>query len=183
MRKLNEADNELIYEELCEQGKNVELIDNEIYCSSFPSKIHNKITMRITAKLDDFFYKKPCDVYSEQIEVILEKSKIKPDVFVVCPKDNTIETKGESILTVPSLIIEVVSKSNASLDTLTKMELYARYGVEEYCLIYQDGSLVQLKLEENLFRTIKVYGKNDIYKSIKFEGLEIDLSRIFYDIN
>ena len=183
MRKLNEVDNNLIYQELCAQGKDVELIDNEIYYSSFTSKTHNKITMRFTAKLDDFFYKKHCEVYSEQIEVILDESKVKPDVFVVCSKNEIIKTKGESIIIVPSLIIEVVSKGNASLDTLTKMELYARYGVEEYCLVYQDGSLVQLKLEENLFRTIKVYERNDIYKSIKFEGLEIDLARVFYDID
>lgn len=182
MRKLNELDNQLIYEELCKQGKLVEIIDNEIYYSSFTSKVHNKITLRLAAKLDEFFYDKKCDVYSEQIEVILDESKVKPDIFVVCPENEIIETKGESIVTVPTLIMEVVSKGNASLDTLTKMELYARYGVKEYCLVYQDGSVVQLILEENLFKAIKVYNREEIYKSKAFNELEIDLKRIFYGI-
>lgn len=47
--------------------------------------------------------------------------------------------KGQSFLTIPTLIFEVVSPSNASLDTITKMELYAKFGIKEYNLIYQEG--------------------------------------------
>ncbi|MGL5417527.1 MAG: Uma2 family endonuclease [Clostridium sp.] len=182
MRNLNISNNDLIYEELCAQGKAVELIDSEIYYSSFTSKAHNKIATRIAAKLDDHFYSTPSVVYSEQIEVILDENKVKPDVFVVCPEDDSIKTKGDSILTVPTLIFEVVSKSNASLDTLTKMELYARYKVEEYCLVYQDGSVVQLILEDNLFRPVKVYNPNDTYTSLAFPNLSFPLDRIFHNI-
>ena len=107
----------------------------------FTSKNHNAITIRLSSKLDDFFFDKKCRVFSEQIEVILnESSKVKPDVFVVCPNDDgKFEERGESYLTVPTLIFEVVSESNAKLDTIEKMNLYSIYGVKEYCLVYQDG--------------------------------------------
>ncbi|MGL5616850.1 MAG: Uma2 family endonuclease [Sarcina sp.] len=65
------------------------------------------------------------------MEVILENDRVKPDVFVVCKDINKEFNKiGQSFLTIPSLIFEVVSHSNASLDTITKMELYAKAGIK-----------------------------------------------------
>lgn len=176
--------NELVYEELCKSfnGK-VELIDGEIICSSFTSVNHNKITIGISGKIQDFLFGKSCEVYSEQIELLLGEDKFKPDIFVVCPKgDNEIKRKGESILEKPTIIFEVVSDSNASLDTIKKMYLYAVHGIKEYNLIYQDGTLTQYKLYGDYYRPFRIYNKNEIYKSIEMEGLEIDLNRIFYFI-
>ncbi|MGL4992216.1 MAG: Uma2 family endonuclease [Sarcina sp.] len=182
MNKLLKENNQTLYEELCKQGKLVELIDNHIYWNNFNSKIHNKLTMRLSAEFDKYFRDKPCEVYSEQIEVILGDNKIKPDIFVVCGENEKINSKGESILTIPKLIIEVVSKSNASLDTITKMDLYSRYLIEEYCLIYQDGSIVQMILEDGIYRANKIYTKDTVYISTTFPNIKIDLSDIFYGL-
>lgn len=182
MNKLLRENNEILYEELCKQGKLVELIDSEIYYSSFTSKIHNKLTMRLSSELDRYFRDKSCEVYSEQIEVILGENKVKPDIFVVCGKDEKISSKGESILTTPTLIMEVVSKSNASLDTITKMDLYARYEIPEYCLVYQDGSIVQMILEDGIYRANKIYDKDSIYISSAFPEIKINLAEIFYGL-
>ncbi|MGL4850592.1 MAG: Uma2 family endonuclease [Clostridium sp.] len=178
------SNNEAIYEELCRSfnGK-VELLDGEIICSSFTSVNHNKITIGLSGKIQDFLFGKNCEVYSEQIELLLGEDKFKPDVFVVCPKDNDeIKRKGESILEIPTIIFEVVSDSNASLDTIKKMYLYAVHGVKEYNLIYQDGTLTQYKLYEDYYRPFRIYNRNEVYKSIEMEDLEIDLNRIFYFI-
>ncbi|MGL5616474.1 MAG: Uma2 family endonuclease [Sarcina sp.] len=182
---LIKRDNKEIYETLCKTTDDkVEMINNEIYCSSFTSKNHNIITGRLFAKLDDFLYGKPCKVFSEQIEVILsEDSKVKPDIFVVCPNETgEFEELGQSYITVPILIFEVVSESNAKLDTIEKMNLYSTYGIKEYCLVYQDGRIEQYILHNDYYRVANVYSSKDIYKSIVFENLEIDLNRIFSDI-
>lgn len=180
--KEREDNKDFSYEELCKtfDGK-VELIDGEIICSSFTSMNHNKITIGISGKIQDFLFGKSCEVYSEQIELLLGDDKFKPDVFVVCPKNNEeIKKQGESILETPTVVFEVVSDSNASLDTVKKMYLYAMHGIKEYNLVYQDGTLTQYKLHGDYYRAYKVYNKDDIYKSIELKGLEIDLKRIFY---
>lgn len=182
---LIQQDSNEIYESLCKtSSEKVEMINGSIYCSSFTSKNHNTITIRLSSKLDDFFYDKKCRVFSEQIEVILnETSKVKPDVFVVCPNDDgKFDELGQSYLTVPTLIFEVVSESNAKLDTIEKMNLYSIYGVKEYCLVYQDGRVEQYILHNDYYRVANVYTSEDIYKSIVFDEVEIDLKRIYAGI-
>ncbi len=174
-------DDRQAYEELCNsyRGK-VEMIDNTIYCSSSTSQNHNKITGRIYSKLDDYFMGSCCEVFSEQIEVILsEEDLVKPDIFVVCNK----ESRGQSIITVPSLVFEVISKSNAKLDTIKKMNLYACYGIKEYCLVYQDGVVAQFILDGDTYKINEKYNKTDLYESVVFSDLKIDLSRIFLGID
>ncbi|WP_297635916.1 hypothetical protein [uncultured Clostridium sp.] len=57
---LIKQDSNEIYETLCKTSEDkIEMINGEIYCSSFTSKNHNIITGRFFAKLDDFFYGKP----------------------------------------------------------------------------------------------------------------------------
>ncbi len=102
---------------------------------------------------------------------------------MVCPKeDGKFEEAGQSYLTVPTLIFEVVSESNAKLDTIEKMNLYSIYGVEEYCLVYQDGRIEQYILHNDYYRVSNIYNNTDRYKSVVFKDLEIDLNRIYLDI-
>lgn len=60
--------NELIYDEICKSfsGK-VELIDSKIICSISDSINHNKITIGLSRKIQDFLFGKSCEVYSEQM--------------------------------------------------------------------------------------------------------------------
>lgn len=162
----------------------LEFVNFSIYAKSFTSVTHNTIVNRINARIDSFLFKKPCRVFSEQIEVILGKDRVKPDVFVVCKdKDDKFNMRGQSFLTIPSLVFEVVSPSNASLDTVEKMSLYARFGIKEYNLVYQEGMVHQYVLNEfGSYYAKNSYKINDIYKSLALEGLEIDLNRVFEDL-
>ncbi|MGL4875793.1 MAG: hypothetical protein ACRC30_14210 [Clostridium sp.] len=74
----------------------------------------------------------------------------------------------------------MVSHSNARLDTVTKMDLYAKSGIEEYNLVYQEREIHQYKLNEyGVYYLNKSYKKNDVYKGIALEGLDIDINTIF----
>ena len=160
----------------------LEYIDGYIYAKSFTSINHNIITGNIVADLVFYLKKKSCTVFSEQIEVIMGKDRVKPDVFVVCKKDGNddFEKKGQSFLTIPSLIFEVVSKSNATLDTITKMQLYAKFGVREYNLVYQEGTIQQYTLtEEGTYYLNRSYDIRDIYESLEFKDFSLELKDVF----
>ncbi|MGL4875341.1 MAG: Uma2 family endonuclease [Clostridium sp.] len=159
----------------------LEFINGYIYAKSFTSINHNRIVNRINARIDDYLGEKPCMVLSEQIEVVLGEDRVKPDVFVVCKNhEGKYERIGQSFITIPTLIFEVVSHSNARLDTVTKMDLYAKSGIEEYNLVYQEGEIHQYKLNEyGVYYLNKSYKKNDVYKGIALEGLDIDINSIF----
>ena len=162
----------------------VEYVEGYIYAKSFSSVKHNRIITRLGGKIEDYLDNKPCAVLSEQIEVILGSDRVKPDIFVVCrDKNDSFEMKGQSFLTIPTLIFEVVSPSNASLDTVVKMELYAKFGIKEYNLVYQEGTVHQFKLNEyGVYYLENSYKKEDEYLSISLDSLKIDLSRIFKNL-
>lgn len=163
----------------------LEFIGGYIYAKSFSSIKHNTIVNRINAKIDEYLFDKPCRVFSEQIEVILGKDRVKPDVFVVCKKSDKdkFKTIGQSFLTIPTLIFEIVFPSNASLDTITKMDLYAKAGIQEYNLVYQEGEIHQYKLNEyGAYYLNKLYKNNDVYESITMRNLKFNINSIFRDL-
>lgn len=171
-------------EEFLEEEKKVEYpleyLNGYIYAKSFTSIEHNTIISNIMADLVYYLKGKDCRAFSEQIEVIMGKDRVKPDIFVVCKENNEFKKKGQSFLTIPTMIFEVVSKSNSSLDTITKMELYAKFGVKEYNLVYQEGYVQQYKLtEDETYYLNKAYDIRDEYKSIEFEDFTCRLQEIF----
>ncbi|MGL5414509.1 MAG: Uma2 family endonuclease [Clostridium sp.] len=174
------------FEELEKESKEIlEFIDGYIYAKSFSSINHNTIIGNIQAELRSYLKGKDCNVYMEQIEVILGEDRVKPDVFVVCKnKNGEFYKKGQSFITVPRLIFEVVSKSNARLDTVKKMDLYARAGVEEYNLVYQEGYIHQYKLNEEVecYYLHESYKIEDTYESIVFPEFKESLKDIFEDV-
>lgn len=98
-----------------------------IVLSSSTSIKHNKIISMLNFKLMSFLDKSKCDVYTESIEVIFRNNeevyKFKPDVFVMCEEK---KMKGESFISPPKIIFEVISKSTAGHDYITKLDVYQR---------------------------------------------------------
>ena len=162
----------------------VEFEDGHILVSSLNSIIHNLLIKRISRNLDKYLNPKGCDSFTESIEIILDKDekiyRFKPDIFILL-KDQ-LNIVGQSIKGTPSLIFEVISKSNFNHDTVYKRKYYADCGVLEYCLVYQDGSIEQLRLEEGMYRVINILKENDIYNSIAFPGVNFKLNDIFLEL-
>ena len=162
----------------------VEFEDGHILVSSLNSIIHNLLIKRISRNLDKYLNPKGCDSFTESIEIILDKDekiyRFKPDIFILS-KDQ-LNIVGQSIKGTPSLIFEVISKSNFIHDTVYKRKYYADCGVLEYCLVYQDGSIEQLRLEEGMYRVINILKENDIYNSIAFPGVNFKLNDIFLEL-
>lgn len=161
----------------------LEYINGYVYARSFSSMVHNKIVTRINGEIDRFLRGKPCQVFSEQIEVILGENRVKPDVFVVCKEKNEFRKVGQSFLTIPKIVFEVVSPSNASLDTIVKMDMYAKFGIKEYNLVYQDGRIYKYILNEvGDYYCESDYRKGEKYVSSAIMGLSIDTSFVFDDL-
>lgn len=151
-----------------------------VVLSSNTSIQHNKIISRLNFKLMSFLEKSKCDVYTESIEVIFRNNKelykYKPDVFVIC-EDNT--RQGESFTSAPKIIFEVISKSTASHDYITKLDVYQRFGVLEYNLVEQDGYIVQYSLIDSQYKITNVFKNKDSYVSSVCSDITINLEDIF----
>lgn len=151
-----------------------------IYLSSNTSIRHNQIITNINMYLSMYLKNSKCRAYSEQIEVIFKADndirKYKPDLFVMCD-DAT--RNGESFVSPPKLIFEVISKSTSSHDYITKLAVYQKYGVLEYNIVEQSGKIIQYSLEDGNYVIADVYKNHDEYRSTAFPDLRINLKDIF----
>ena len=152
---------------------------NGIVVNMSPTSIkHNRIVNNIVFEMKKFFKGTNCEVFSEQIGVIFEdnnsKYEFQPDVFVICDG----KTKGEKFISSPCIVFEVLSKATASNDLFSKPLVYEKFGVTEYNIVNQDGSILQYGLKDGNYEVIANYKKNDWYKSIVYADLKFWLGDI-----
>lgn len=153
---------------------------NGLVVNMSPTSIkHNIIVNNIVFEMKKFFKGTNCKVFSEQIGVIFQDDKSKyefqPDVFVICDG----KTKGEKFISTPCIIFEVLSKATASNDLFDKPKIYERFGVIEYNIVNQDGSILQYGLKDGSYEVVANYTKDDTYESIVYPDLKILLKDIF----
>jgi Uma2 family endonuclease len=170
-----------------DDDKRYEIIDGEVFDMTSPSFTHQKISLELATQLAIFFDGKPCEVICAPFDVILSDEAIRneeiatvvqPDIMVVCdPKK--IEERG--IVGAPDLLIEIISPSTSSKDSIIKRELYERHGVKEFWLVHPVDRLVRVyKLGKD-----GLYGREDVYDSSaqidcgQFAGLSVDCRLVF----
>lgn len=175
------------YEEFLKITRDIEraeFIDGDIILQATPTAEHQNIVLNIASEFKKFFKGKTCKPYIAPFDIILEKEneetkRVQPDVFVIC--DSFDNTKNQ-YNGVPSLVVEVVSPSNASDDYIKKLNLYMKFGVKEYWIVSAKNKNVlmfNLNEETKCYDEPILYSRDDKVKSIIFEGLCIDLKSIF----
>lgn len=126
-----------VYKNLPE-GTLAELIDNVIYMSPPPVKIHQQMLQTIFRRLSEAIEDSNLgEIIVAPFDVYLDRSSnaVQPDITVIL-KGN----KGESrpnghFCGIPDFIIEVISPGNKDHDLVRKKELYERFGVPEYWIV------------------------------------------------
>lgn len=118
-----------------------ELIDGVIYdMTPAPSRLHQRISMDLAAKIHGQLVKGPCEVYTAPFDVRLLPAGtdvsddkidtlVQPDIVIVCDQAK-LDDRG--CLGAPDLIIEIMSPATAAKDLKIKRDLHERHGVKEY---------------------------------------------------
>ena len=118
-------------------GERAELIDGQLYNMAPPSRIHQKLVMKLSASIQQHIDSKrgSCEVYPAPFAVNLnadDKTYVEPDISVICDT-NKLTDRGCS--GAPDLVIEVVSPSSSRMDYIIKLNLYMAAGVREYWIV------------------------------------------------
>jgi Uma2 family endonuclease len=80
----------------------------------------------------------------------------------------------------PDLVIEVISPSSRSKDSVQKLYDYAAIGVPDYWLIDpQARTLPRLSLREGAYSIVEAVEGDATFRPEGFDGLEIDLGRLW----
>ena len=162
-----------------------ELIDGVIQMAPSPNLVHQKLSLRISSTLYQWFRdnKKHCEIFTEPADVFLKENLIlKPDIFVVCDLEKLTTNRCNGI---PDLVIEILSPrtKNNDLPGGAKFRAYEEFLLKEYWIVdpldERNITLTQFVLEDETLTQKQIYTKHDIIQSHIFPDMRINLEECF----
>ena len=119
------------------EGTRAELIDGKFYDMAPPSRIHQRLVLKLASVIDQYItnHHGNCQVYPSPFAVNLDaddKDWVEPDISVICDP-NKLTDRGCS--GAPALIIEIVSPSSRKMDYSLKNAIYSQADVREYWIV------------------------------------------------
>ena len=154
-----------------------EIINGEAYnMTPAPSVRHQTVVgnlyLRLRTKTGS-----PCYVGIAPTDIVFDEyNVVQPDVFVVCDKNKV----GEKAITgAPDLVIEVVSPATEVKDKREKKNLYERFGVAEYLLVFPERDYVErYLLQEGKYGAPEIVNWDETINIVTLD-MEINLWEIF----
>ncbi|WP_162340728.1 Uma2 family endonuclease [Cyclobacterium salsum] len=169
----------------------VELIKGKIFkkAAAAPRRIHQRISIKLAAKLYNFLEAKPCQVYDAPFDVRFPKASkedekihdvVQPDICVIC---DTEKLDDRGCIGAPDLIVEILSPSNSKTELKHKFELYESHGVREYWIIHSETQdlLIYSLINEKYVPSI-LFTSGHVVESKVIKGFKLDLEAFFGDI-
>jgi prevent-host-death family protein len=175
------------YEEFLKMVENSDLryeyIDGEVYLLSSPAYSHQVSVGEILIIFHNWFKGEKCKPLTAPFDVTLIKGKdnvnvVQPDIIVICDTDK-IDASGK-YHGVPTLAVEVLSRSTRRKDMIKKLDLYMQTDVREYWMVDPDKKEVTVyNFEKHDIADHETYKGDVTVRSKAFKGLEARLADIF----
>ncbi len=155
-----------------------EIIDGRAYNMSPAPKIrHQRIVSLIDRKLGDTIESMGCRLFIAPVDVVLDDfNVVQPDIFVVCDKDRITE---DNIQGAPDLIFEIISPSTELMDRREKKDLYERFGIKEYVIVFPEKEYIErYALVDNKYSAPEIFNWDDEFMLYAFE-IKMNMWEIF----
>ncbi|MBI3813553.1 MAG: Uma2 family endonuclease [Nitrospinae bacterium] len=166
---------------LIDDDKRYEVLRGGLIMVPAPLTIHQRVSINLASAIQKFVKgKKLGDLFYAPTDVVLsEDIVVQPDILFI-DKERTDIIEEAAIMGSPDLIVEIVSPSSASYDTVEKRDIYEEYGVKEYWLVFPQEKVIEvLTLEGSIYREFCKGRKTGVVKSKIINGLEVDLKEVF----
>ncbi len=164
-----------------DDGRRYELYEGEAYMVPSPSVQHQRILRKLMLllaqlvnedRLGEIFYA-PLDV------VFSESTVVQPDILFISHQRRGIIGE-QNISGAPDLVVEILSPSTEERDRGIKLQLYGRYGVQEYWLVDPEKRTVEvLALSPEGYQVLGQYGGDEIVSSQVLAKLQFPAGAIF----
>ena len=173
------------YADYCTWGDDErwELIDGVPYAMAAPTVRHQGVSGNIYLQIGNFLQRKKCRVFYAPTDVRLnadswDNTVVQPDLLVVCDKSK-IDEKG--IIGAPDMVVEVLSPSSASHDTIAKFMLYLKAKIREYWIVDPVSGNVVVNILEDGKYVATAYEKTEKAPVTVLDGCFVDLTEVFLD--
>jgi Uma2 family endonuclease len=169
------------YEEMPPGPPFFQLIEGQLLMSPSPFTKHQRLAFRLANLLSQFVETRDLgEVFIAPLDVFLNDINVyQPDiVFVAAANLNKVTEKG--IEGAPDLCVEVLSQSTQRFDRTTKKKIFAQAGLKHYWLVDPEAKSISLfNFTQNVEEAAEVLVSSQKLRPAIFDGLEIDLARLF----
>lgn len=149
--------------------------------------VHQRISNNLSFELNNYFKRKPCDVFVAPFDVrlpipsaIKDSTVVQPDLCIIFD-ENKLDARGYN--GTPDLMVEIISPNNSKHDVHTKFNLYQEAGVKEYWIIEPNDKIILVyTLINDEFTGLKPQVEGEKLKSPLFPELDIAIEDVFYKV-
>lgn len=158
-----------------------EVFNGELRMVPAPSTDHQFVSRDLEFLVWNFVNKNGLgEVLDAPVDVVFDDEEVYQPDLVFIKRDRQGIIKRDAIHGVPDLIMEIVSPSSVFYDTVEKKEIYRKYGVNEYWLVFPDEKAIEVfALENGEYQEFCRFKKNGCVTSKILEGLKIYAKDIF----
>jgi Uma2 family endonuclease len=160
-------------------GKRREIIEGVLYVAAAPSRLHQKVFLRLTLQVGKLAEEtKAGEVYFSPVDVRFSAHDlVQPDLIYI-RRERLHLYRGHIMDGPPDVVMEIVSPSNRGYDLTEKARLYEKYAVPEYWVFDPENrKITHLILVDG--RHVSVEPEGGLYRSTVIPGLAIDPGVIF----
>ena len=169
------------YRELPNDQKIYQVIGGKLFMVPAPSTRHQNISRNLEFIIWSFVRNHNLgEVYYAPIDVVLSSvNVVQPDIVFIA-KNRLAIVKEKGIFGAPDWVIEIVSSSTIKIDIKLKKDLYERFGVREYWIVYPEDEKVEVYLLEGGNYKLKgAFLKHDTLQVRTIGGFRINLEEVF----
>ncbi|CAA9573894.1 MAG: hypothetical protein AVDCRST_MAG33-2831 [uncultured Thermomicrobiales bacterium] len=163
-----------------DDGQRYELIDGEIIATAAPTWRHQQVVGNLHLLLRLWVDPRSLgEVALAPVDIILSTSmSVQPDLVYVSAA-NLVNLRDGRYYGTPDLAVEVISPTNQSYDTVTKLFRYARAAIPEYWLVDPTaGSVLILSLVDGIYVPQTANDQGTV-ASVVLPGLSVDPAAVF----
>ena len=149
-----------------------EYVDGEVYAMAGASDNHGRILINLTTALSIHLRDSPCEPFSNDTKVrVRQDVYYYPDVLVSCEQN----PENPYFRNEPILIVEILSRSTARVDTLEKVFAYQQIpSLQEYVVVDQYRMEVQIHRRQENGGWI-TYFFNELDDIVEFKSVDLSI--------
>lgn len=162
------------------EGRRWELIAGELIEVSSPTPEHQLIVQKILLALLLYIRMQRGALVLADVEFALgDDIRVRPDVSILCgERAEHLDKTKVPVVGAPHIAVEVISASERTSDSMSKVELYLRHGASEVWQIYpRTRHLVVHSAAQSILKL----GEGTAVTTALLPGFELQVSDLFVD--
>jgi Uma2 family endonuclease len=166
------------YAALPDDGHRYQLLEGELVTTPSPNRWHQQISFRLASEVLNHVQARGLgEAFAAPLDVTLDdRNVVQPDILFVSNERSGI-LQGSRVIGAPDLCVEILSPGAERIDRVSKLELYARFGVTHYWIVDLNARTIEeYVLAGDVYRVRSITVYDEPFRPAALPGFEFRLS-------